>query len=256
MAKNRIPTFAVGTYKSILPSINSGVLQYPSYVFCTDTNTLVFVDKNKELQNLKGYNQDSILVVDNLPTDNIRNDVFYVCDGIGYFYINNVAVPMFKDLESSSYNDLKDIPIVNQFGETSNPLVLADLKDGVYSISGTYQVGGSISTVFVTSKKTIFIIDSDDTNKYITKFSANNVLLYTIDNETGEGTTTAYATESWIKEQGYTTENYVNEAINAMYQKIIAEVSITKISQLENDVGYLTKDDVNGISDDYIASLF
>lgn len=256
MATNKIPTFAVGTYASILPSINSGVLDYPSYVFCTDTNTLVFVDKNKKMQNLKGYNQDSILIVDTLPIENIRNDAFYVCNGVGYLYINDVAVPMFKESEITSYNELENVPIVNKYGEYTSPLILADLDNGAYSVSGQYQIGGSISTTYVTSCQTIFLIDSDDTNKYITKISPNEILLYTINNETGDGTTAAYATDIWIQQQGYTTENYVNEAVNNMYQKIVQELSITKVSQLENDAGYLTENDINGISSTDIANLF
>ena len=67
-----------------------------------------------------------------------------------------------------------------------------------------------------------------------------------------------YVTQSWILTQGYATINYVDDAINELNQKIASSIldGIAKVSQLENDVGYLTADDFGGISDESIANLF
>lgn len=286
MASSTIPTFAVGEYSKIQSAITSGVLKYPSYVFCTDTNTMVFIDKNQQIQNLKGYNQDSVIIVDTLPEDDIRSDAFYICNGTGYLYINGSPIPVFKDITETqnevqalidatktdlqtyvdekvatvktvkSYNELEDLPITNLHGEVGNTIVLADLENGCYSITGQYQIGGSIDTIYITAKKTIFLVDSDVDNKYITKFGTGEIVLYTIDSATNNGIVNNYVTQAWIAKQGYTNEDYVTQAINDLYQRLVEELLITKVSQLENDAGYLTASDINGIGDGDISGLF
>ena len=145
---------------------------------------------------------------------------------------------------------------MNLHGEVGNTIVLADLDNGCYSITGQYQIGGSIDTIYITAKKTIFLVDSDVDNKYITKFGTGEIVLYTIDSATNNGLINNYVTQAWIAKQGYTNEDYVTQAINDLYQRLVEELLITKVSQLENDAGYLTASDINGIGDDDISGLF
>lgn len=255
--------FAVASYDKIQGYIDSGVLKYPAYVLCKDEahkNNFVFIDKDLKMQPIKGYQQDTVIAVEKLPEADVAlSNVFYFCNGIGYLYINSIPVPVFRDIsEPISYDQLKDSPIVNKYGEPASPILLSDLPNGTYSVSGNYKIGGDLETVFSTANKHIILVDSDDTEKYITKFEANQILKYTVNIETGITSQDKYATESWIKSQGYATETYVTQAIDELYKKIADEalVTITKVSQLENDAGYLTKNDINGIGNDAIASLF
>lgn len=257
-------TFATASYDKIQSYIDSGVLKYPSYILCKDEahkNNLIFIDKNLQMQPVKGYEQDSIILADTLPTENIRKNVFYVCGGTGYLYINGVPVPIFKDLSSDSiisYNQLSDIPLVNLYGEPTNPIIVSDLDIGSYMISGNYKIGGNLETTFSASRKVMFIIDSDDENKYITRFDVDNVRIFTVNIVSSEVSQDEFATQTWVKEQGYTTQAYVNQAIEDLYNKIAEEslVSITKVSQLENDAGYLTAENINGIEEKFILDLF
>lgn len=254
-------TFATASYDKIQGYINAGVIKYPAYILCKDEahkNNLIFIDKDLKMQPVVGYEQESIIVVDNLPVDNYRTNAFYVCNGVGYLYINGIPVPVFKDVSEpsiTSYDDLTDIPIVNKYGEPTAPVVVVDLEAGSYSISGNYKIGGNLETVYSTSRKVQFLVDEDESNKYITRFDADKVRVFTINIKSQEVAQDIYATESWVKSQGYTTETYVKEAIDELYAKIVRE-TITKVSQLENDLGYLTAEDIDGIGADYIASLF
>lgn len=254
MANTSTPIFAVGTYSQIQPAIESGKLTYPSYVFCTDTGTLVFVDKNLEMQDVKGYGQTSILQVDTLPDGaDAEENTFYFCDGVGYLYIDGEAVPLLQD---TTYDSLEDAPILNRYGDTGATIVLAELDNGCYSVSGQYQITEE-DTIYITARKVLFLVDSDTGYTYITKFGTGEILLYAVDQSTGDMTETSYATQAWVEAQGYVTENYVTEAIEELYEKIIAELVIpTKVSELENDAGYLTASDFDGISSTEINGLF
>lgn len=252
------PIFAVGTHDKILPLVEAGTLTYPSYIFCRDTDTIAFLDSELNIHDAVGWNQNQIITVDTLPAaDTARTDAFYIYDGKGYLYINGLPVPVFRDIsKGSSYDELTDIPIVNKYGTSAEPLVVADLNPGTYTISGTYKIGGNLTTKYVTSRKIIFIVDSDNTNKLITKFSNNKILMYSMNLNTEEVTVTEYATQTWIQEQGFATETYVQQAIDEIYEKLAGKIIVTKISQLENDMGYLTADDLTTISDNEIRCLF
>lgn len=252
------PTFAVASRDKIQGYIDAKILQYPSYVLCKNTYDWVYVDKDLKMHDIKGRDQASISSVDVLPEE-FKENTFYLCNGIGYLSISGKLVPVFKEISESakSYNDLADVPVINKSGEMGAEVVLSDLDDGSYSISGNYIIGGSFTTTFIASSSVMVLVESDENYKYITRLGAKQVCVYKFDIATGEVAKDEYVTESWITEQGYTTKTYVDEAIEALYQRLANEaLIITKLSQLENDMGFLTMDNFGEISEDKIADLF
>ena len=253
------PTFAVASRDKIQGYIDSQVLKYPSYVLCKNTYDWVYIDKELKMHDIKGRDQASMISVDVLPEENINENTFYLHNGIGYLSINGKLVPVFKEISESaeSYNDLADVPVVNKAGSMGAEVVLSDLYDGSYSIKGNYIIGGSFSTTFIASSNVMVLVESDENYKYITKLGAKEVCVYKFNIATSEVVKDEYITESWITEQGYTTKTYVDEAIEALYQRLANEaLVITKLSQLENDMGYLTRDDLNEIDSQEIEGLF
>lgn len=259
MATNSVPTFAVASRDKIQGYISEGVLKYPSYVLCKNEYTWVFIDKELQMHNIEGYGQASMFFVDELPKV-FKDRAFYICNGIGYLGINGKLVPVFRDISEGvgSYNDLADIPVINKVGSLGAEIVLSALDDGSYSVKGHYKIGGNSSTVSISSVNTMFLIESDDSYKYITKLGAKKVYIYKVDIVSEEVITDEYVTKSWIQEQCYTTKNYVDQAIEDLYQRIANEalVTITKLSQLENDCGFITADDIKEIGEDDLAGLF
>lgn len=253
------PTFAaVSDFNKIQSYVDSGAISYPSYIICRNDWTWAFVDKDSSINHIRGYQQEAIIPVETLPTEDIRTDAFYFCNGVGYLYINNSFVPVFKDVDSniSSYDQLTNIPVTNKYGDVTAPLVLADFENGSYSVNGQYRIGGDLETIFVVASNVLFLIDSDEENKYITKLDPKKICQYTINLANNSVAKSDYATETWVLAQGYVTETFVNQAIERLYNKIAEELLITKVSQLENDCGYLTVDNFSGISKSEIASLF
>lgn len=147
--------------------------------------------------------------------------------------------------------------IITKTGDVTSPITLSDLDEGIYSISGHYKIGGKLETIFVTPQKITFLISSDGISKNIVKLDAKNFELYTVDTTTNEVTTDMYATQSWILSQGYTTKDYVSQAIDQLYERIIKELKVpTKLSELENDAGYVKGTDLTKINGNEITTLF
>lgn len=258
---NLIMKFAVANHDDVQSLVEQGLLKPYTYVYCRE-GSIVFIDKDSTIHDVEGYNQTSIILVDELPKKNIKSNTFYICNGIGYLLINDVLVPIFRDVSEntgvSSYDELSEIPIINKKGTIVSPVILSDLSTGCYSVSGQYQIGGTLTTTYVPSSNVIILIETDETNKYITRIDGKRVVVYTINLETMKINSDEYATQTWVKAQGYTTESYVNQAIEDLYNKILNEalVTITKVSQLENDLGYLTAEDLGEIGEEDIANLF
>lgn len=100
MTTENTPIFSVAKYSSIQPAIDAGTLKYPAYILVRDGDdwTWAFVDKDSTIKRVKGYQQEAVIVVDTLPMENVRTDVFYFCNDIGYLYINGSFVPVFQDV--------------------------------------------------------------------------------------------------------------------------------------------------------------
>ena len=257
MATN--PTFAVASRDKIQGYLDDKILKYPSYILCKDSWEWVYIDKDLQMHDVKSYAQTSMFEVDKLP-EVFEDRTFYIHEGIGYLSINGRLVPVFKDISEgvASYNDLADVPVTNKVGSIGAEIVLSELEDGNYSIKGQYKISTTSTTVSVSSVNTMFLIESDGDFKYITKLGAKKVYVYTYNIASGEVATDEYITKSWVAEQGYTTKTYVDQAIEDLYQRIANEalVTITKLSQLENDCGFITAEDIKEISEDDLANLF
>lgn len=257
MATN--PTFAVASRDKIQGYLDAQVLKYPSYVLCKNTWEWVYIDKELQMHDIKGYSQASMFEVDELP-EVFEDRTFYLHDGIGYLSINGRLVPVFKDISEgvASYNDLADVPVTNKVGSIGAEIVLSELDDGNYAIKGQYKINTASTTVSVSSANTMFLIESDGDLKHITKLGAKKVYIYTYNTASGEVTTEEYITKSWVAEQGYVNRDYVSQAIEDLYQRIANEalVTITKLSQLENDCGFITTEEIPMIGNEEISNLF
>ena len=280
----QIPRFVAGNYSNIVNAVRNGTVKYPSYVFVRDQQKLAFVDINNELKFIGG--KQYVLHVQELPSvANGDVEVLYIYKNIVYIFDGKTYIPTYRDytskinalesriydledrmnnignnpgsgsgdgISTDSYDGLNNTPIKNHYGDEYNPICICDLQDGIHSIDGEYKIGGTMDTTFIASKNVLFLIESDDYYKYITKLDAKNICVYTVDLSTMDVSADDYFTQSWLYSQGFTTESYVNNAIAQVYQDLGGGSgttgSITKLSQLENDMGYITREEIGETS--------
>nr|DAE28816.1 MAG TPA: hypothetical protein [virus sp. ctmTa7]DAU18416.1 MAG TPA: hypothetical protein [Bacteriophage sp.] len=182
-------------------------------------------------------------------------------DRINNLDIKNGQIIFIRDSERIAF-DYKDERLyysqfINKHGEITAPVMLSDLDNGIYLISGQYQIGGDLETIFDSSQKVMFLIESDENNKYITKLGANGIDTYVINLISNEVKFDKYATQSWVLSQRYTSEDYVTKAIKNLYEQLKNEIVVpTKMSDLENDVGYLKSGDLSNVNSSDITGLF
>lgn len=135
-----------------------------------------------------------------------------------------------------NYNDLNNIPIINLEGSLSSPIFLSKLSSGIYRISGNYYICNEDDTCHIdASGQTLFFV-TKETNT-ILKINSNCILLYTILDDN--------YTESKIP-----TIDDLNEIIDNLKNLIPS-----KTSQLVNDSGFITEDDLQSQIDTNFSKI-
>ena len=165
----------------------------------------------------------------------------------GQYYIS----PIYSD-EMIDYNQLQNVPLKNIEGTVTNPIVLADLEDGFYKVSGHFIVptGNEVTSIV----GNIIVIESFSlTEKTIKRISNNSIFDYILKDD-GTYTFQKYATEQYVQEQGYVTEvdvdikleafkasmeeyieNYVDKTVSLLIKYMITQELATRYST-EQDI--------------------
>ena len=118
-----------------------------------------------------------------------------------------------------------DTPIDKIIGTLDNPIILSELPSGVYRIVGNNYIIRDDNTYFVDATGSNLYIRSEEDNN-VMKISSKGIIVYT------------------FTEEGYTTNRYVTEEeVNAIKNEITASIP-TKVSQLENDLHFMTSEEV------------
>lgn len=130
------------------------------------------------------------------------------------------------------YNGLQNVPLKNIEGTVTEPIVLTDLEDGFYKVTGHFIVptGNEITSIV----GNIIVIESISlTERTIKRINNNSIFDYVLKDDIC--TVDKYATEQYIKEQGYTTEADVDiklEAFKVTMEKYIEDYVDTTVSLL------------------------
>lgn len=220
--------FAYKNFDEIQDCINTGELDIYDVVYTKDTHENIIIAPDYSIISVKSkiYRFTDVPSAEtflNSAEDTYEGQIVSVIAGGKYsayivnknkegsFYIS----PLVSDEGSvSDYDFLTNRPITNLTGQLGTPVKVAELKTGLYRITGQYQISDSLPTVFMSLESNLFLVEHSDSVVYIKKISARDITDYKVDDELT--TISTVPTTEWLKEQGYATESYVDAKIAAL----------------------------------------
>lgn len=114
-----------------------------------------------------------------------------------------------------NYDTLGSRPVVNLTGTLAVPVILASLSPGLFHIDGQYQIAVSSPTTYLSSKGSLFLIDSSGQTTFIKRISANEITDFVVAPDQSV-TLTKTATEEFLASRGYVTWDYVSAQLLAL----------------------------------------
>lgn len=120
-------------------------------------------------------------------------------------------------------NELETIGIPCLTGTIQNPIILSTLNDGLYQVKGQHKITASHTTTFDSSSFIMVVVQTIGGIKKVARIASDEVVRYEIGDDLSV-TQDAYVTESFLKDNEYVTEDYVDDKIAAMEAIILADV--------------------------------
>ena len=101
----QLPVFAAGTYDKIVPSIEKGILKYPSYVYIRDKKTYAFIDEDMSINEIVGNNPELVISVNEFPSiEDANPNALYIYNSVVYTFNGIEFKPMYQDLSKDLEN--------------------------------------------------------------------------------------------------------------------------------------------------------
>lgn len=167
-----------------------------------------YEDVNSAIEDLNNASDTYEGQIVSIKTDNKYKG--YIVNKIDKSY----TVTLLSTLENIDYNTLGNRPITNLTGSLSEPVIVSELDNGVYSISGQYKIFSSIETIFSSSVNHIFLVEKTESEIYVRDISARKIISYS--SIEGEIKQKEILTSNYLKENGYITSNEVDTKLQAL----------------------------------------
>lgn len=193
MADNRVK-YAYLNYDDIQKRIESGEIDQYDIVFTKDTHEQYFIKDDLSLLRItsKVYCFDSVSEAElslNNNTDTYagqivaiaNNDTFsgYIVNKVNGKYTVNL---LSDDRKPIDYDSINHRPIVNKTGTQDDNLIIGDLDNGIYSVTGVYKIFNEYPTLFTVASNHLFLIEKTDSISYVKDISAKEIITYTLSN--------------------------------------------------------------------------
>ena len=219
--------FGFLNYEDMLAKITEGKLDAYDIVFSKDKKQVFILNEQLEpiAMHSKVYVYESVEKANealNINTDTyegqivsiLRGDVYYGHivnkSANGLFYVT----PLYEHAEPIDYDTLGNKPIENLTGTFNNPIILTDLPTGIYNICGKYKVTSDSDKEYLSGERRLVLINNMGTTSTIKVVTADGIINLIVSN--GEIISDKVVTEKYLKENGYTTESYVDERIKEL----------------------------------------
>ena len=236
--------FVYTNYDKIQEAINLNIINANDIVLCEDTKEMILIRDDLSLFPVKSkvyryIDYQSAEESLNKNSDAYEGQLVSVLSDKGSYeaYIVNknkqgafYITPLNAFSGTINYDTLGHKPITNLYGLVSNPIVLDQQADGIYSVNGNYKISDNLDTVFSSVSNNMFIVSHlDNGTVKIKKIGAEEMIDYSISNE--NVTQYIVPTTEWLEKQGYASKEYVDTKIAALdfMTKNDAEIYITEI---------------------------
>ena len=267
--------FGFLNYEDMLLRIAEGKLDQFDIVFSKDKKQVFIINENLEpiAMHSKVYVYESVEKANealNANTDTYVGQIVSILNGDVYYgHIVNkgtdglfYAKPLYEHTETIDYNTLGNKPIENLTGTFNTPVILVDLPTGMYNICGKYKVMPDDEKEYLTGERRLVLVNNMGTTSTIKVVTADGIVNFIISN--GEVISDRVVTESYLKDNGYTTEDYVNERIKELdlvqrneideYIQNFISTELEKIIDVKIETAMSKK--LNPLDDDDVYDLF
>lgn len=149
-------------------------------------------------------------------------------------YAKNLSYGEIKP--DQNYNNLENIPITNVRGSLVSPLLLSDFSSGIYRITGNYYICNEKDTCYIDASGSNLFFISKETNT-ILKITSSSISFFNL-------------SDNSYTETSVPTLKEVIKLIDDI-KKIIP----TNLSELENDNGFITDDELKEYIDENFTKI-
>ena len=278
--------YHASTFEVAQQSLERGYLRYPAVCFIEENQSFAWVTQANTIIPICGYNQITEVVysnnvlyfkngaknlwaveigLDSATIDALKKEIIDSISLESYAKMDDVitlingkigdygeAENVIDYINNRKYADLDDKPILHLYGNLANAIILSEIDDGVYCITGQYVVGGDYEAIHTSDRDVLFTIEHLGTNVFITKVSGSQIVRFIID-ENYHCVTDKYVTEQWMSTQDFLTtadvETYIAGYLKSAVDDIVEEVVEQKIDNAFTERLY-------NIEQDKIANLF
>lgn len=267
--------FGFLNYDDMLLKITEGKLDAYDIVFSKDKKEVFILNENLEpiAMHSKVYVYESVEKANeqlNINTDTYEGQIVSILNGDVYYghIVNKSAnglfyvTPLYEHAEPIDYDTLGNKPIENLTGTFNNPIILTDLPTGIYNICGKYKVTSDSDKEYLSGERRLVLINNMGTTSTIKVVTADGIINLIVSN--GEIISDKVVTEKYLKENGYTTESYVDERIKELdlVQRSEVETYIQNyISQaldtmIDEKIEVALDKKFQPLTDEYVYDLF
>lgn len=282
--------YHASTFEVAQQSLERGYLRYPAVCFIEENQSFAWVTQANTIIPICGYNQITEVVysnnvlyfkngaknlwaieigLDSATIDALKKEIIDSISLESYAKMDDVitlingkigdygdAENVIDYINNRKYADLEDKPILHLYGNLANAIILSELDDGVYCITGQYVVGGDYEAIHTSDRDVLFTVEHLGTNVFITKVSGSQIVRFIID-ENYHCVTDKYITEQWMSTQDFLTtsdvETYIAGYLKSAVDDVVGEVIE---QQFEQKIDNALTERLYNIEQDKIANLF
>lgn len=219
------------SYNDMLTRISDGVLDAYDIVYTYDTkeNYIISPDLVPWSVHSRVYTFNSVEEANeilNNNSDTYEGQIISILDNDTYrgYVVNKkdqmyYVVALYEHPGLIDYNTLGNRPIENIIGSLDNPVIINNLTFGFYKVKGQYYITETDETTYLSVDGDLFIIEIENNNKLIKRITKDSITDITI-SQSSEITSKSYVTDEYLKNNGYTTIDYVDSKVLALEETI------------------------------------